>query len=203
MSGVIRSACLLGLLLGAALQQGPAIAQHSHPLPMARASVGTAAPEATLRDQDGQRLALKDLRGKAGLVAFIYTSCHHVCPLIVESVTATQQRAGKQGMGDLRAVYVTVDPEIDTPEVLKAYAARRSADLSTSVFLTGSEQELKPVWDGFGVKVKRLGRGLVDHPPLTFLVDAQGVIRYRYTGTMLDSEVVVADLRRAVQATAK
>jgi protein SCO1/2 len=195
---MIRTALALLGMLGAALPQGTAWAQPS----MARTQVGTAAPEGVLVDQDGRRFSLKELRGNAVLVAFIYTSCHHVCPLIFESVSAVQKRALSQGLRDVRSVFVTVDPEIDAPDVLKTYASRHSADLSITVFLTGSEQELRAVWDGFGIKIKRLGRGLVDHPPLTFLVDARGTVRYRYYGGILDTAAVVADLRDVLRATA-
>jgi protein SCO1/2 len=197
---LFRAALALGVL-GAALLQGAASAQR--PAETARQAVATAAPDVTLSDQDGRRFALKELRGKAVLVAFIYTSCHHVCPLTFESVGAVQKRAVSEGVRDVSSVFITVDPEIDTPEVLRAYASRRGVDFATTVFLTGSEAELRAAWDGFGIKVKRLGRGLVDHPPLTFLVDARGVVRYRYVGAVLDSDTVVADLRNVLQATAK
>jgi protein SCO1/2 len=195
----LRAALAHGML-GAALLHGTAWAQHPASDAMAKSSVNTAAPDAVLVDQDGRRFALKELRGKPAVVAFIYTSCHHVCPLIFDSVGAVQQRARSAGLRDVRSVFVTVDPEIDTPEVLKAYAGRRSADLASTVFLTGSAEELRAVWDGYGVKIKRLGRGLVDHPPLTFLLDAQGIVRYRYYGGVLDTEAVVADLRDILQA---
>ena len=197
---LFRTALALGVL-GAAVLQGAASAQR--PAETARLAVATAVPDVTLSDQDGHRFALKELRGKAVLVAFIYTSCHHVCPLTFESVGAVQKRAVSEGVRDVRSVFITVDPEIDTPEVLRAYAGRRGADLATTLFLTGSEAELRAAWDGFGIKVKRLGRGLVDHPPLTFLVDARGVVRYRYVGAVLDSDAVVADLRNLLQTTAK
>lgn len=188
-------------MLGAALLQNNAWGQQ--PAPMARAQMGKAAPDAALVDQDGRRFALSELRGKAVLVAFIYTSCHHICPLIFESVNAVQKRIRSEGVLDFSSVFVTVDPEIDTPEVLRAYASRRGADLSSTVFLTGNEEALRAVWDGYGVRIKRLARGLIDHPPMTFLVDADGTVRYRYPGAVLDTEAVVADLRSVSRATAK
>ncbi|MEK6592808.1 MAG: SCO family protein, partial [Pseudomonadota bacterium] len=120
-----------------------------------------------------------------------------------DSVSGVQKRAGEAGLRDLSAVFVTVDPEIDTPEILKAYALRRGADLSTTVFLTGRSEDLQTVWDGFGLKIKQLGRGLVDHPPLTFLADPDGVVRYRYVGSILDTAAVVVDLRNVLQTAAK
>lgn len=196
----IPGACALALLAGV-LPASSAWAQHS--APMARTQVAITAPDTVLVDQEGRRFALRELRGKAMLIAFIYTSCHHVCPLIFDSVSAVQKRAREEGLRDLSAVFVTVDPEIDTPAILKTYALRRGADLSTTVFLTGGSGDLQTVWDAFGLKIKRLGRGLVDHPPLTFLADANGVVRYRYFGGVLDSETVVADLRSILRTAAK
>jgi protein SCO1/2 len=200
----VRVALAAGVL-GAALASGAARAQqhgHGHGA-TDRAQEGRKVPEAALVDQDGRRFDLKELRGRVTLVAFIYTSCHHICPLIYDSVGAVQKRVRSEGMSGVRSVFVTVDPEIDTPEVLKAYAERRGADLATTVFLTESEPVLRAVWEGFGIQVKRQGRGLVDHPPVTFLVDARGFIRYRYIGTMLDVGAVTADLRSVLQATAR
>lgn len=196
----IPGACALALLLGV-LPPNSAWAQHG--APMARTQVAITAPDTLLVDQEGRRFAFKELRGKAVLVAFIYTSCHHVCPLIFDSVSAVQERARVEGLRDLSAVFVTVDPEIDTPAILKAYALRRGADLSTTVFLTGRSEDLQTVWNVFGLRIKQLGRGLVDHPPLTFLADAQGVVRYRYFGGVLDSEAVLADLRSILRTAAK
>ncbi|TAK50689.1 MAG: SCO family protein [Betaproteobacteria bacterium] len=188
----LAAACAL-TLLGGSLPPGFAWAQHG--APMARTVLTATTPETQLVDQEGRRFAFAELRGKAVLVAFIYTSCHHVCPLIFDSVSAVQARARAQGLRDIAAVFVTVDPEIDTPEILKRYAERRGADPATTAFLTGRDADLQAVWDAFGLRIRRLGRGLVDHPPLTFLADAQGTVRYRYLGTLLDSEVVLADLR--------
>ncbi len=170
--------------------------------PMARTEVATEAPGFVLTDQDGRRFGLHDLEGKPALVAFIYTSCPDVCPLIVGSVTAVQQRVKAAGAGDLACVFVTTDPEVDRPEVLKAYLARRGAILSSTTFLTGSPEELQAVWRGFGVRVTRRARGLVDHTPLTVLIDGRGVIRYRYLGGVLETETVLADSRKILMEAA-
>jgi len=199
----VRRLALIGaaIALGAGSPVSRGWAQQ--PEQVARKQVGNAAPDVVLVDQGGRRFALKDLRGRAILVAFIYTSCHHACPLIFDSVSAVKGRIRAEDRQHVAAVFVTVDAEIDTPEVLRAYAQRRGADLANTVFLTGSSEELRHAWEAFGVKVRRLGRGLVDHSPLTFLVDARGIVRYRYYGELLDTEAVVADLRNVLQSTAR
>ena len=196
--GSIRVGLVLGLssaaVLGAGHHETPA--QHAR---MARTQVATEAPDCVLTDQDGRRFALRDLRGKAILVAFIYTSCPDVCPLMFNAVTAVQRRVQAEGYGDVVSVFVTTDPEVDSPEVLKTFAMRRGSDLSATALLTGNSDELRAVWSGFGVKVTRLARGLVDHSPLTVLIDARGVIRYRYLGGVLQTEIVAADVRNVLK----
>jgi hypothetical protein len=101
------------------------------------------------------------------VVAFAYTTCVDVCPLIT---AALRQVQGKLSVDERKTSYlltVTTDPDIDSPKVLAGYAKRYGAELDAWSFLTGSETALKSVWKNFGVGVKRKGRGLVDHTPLT------------------------------------
>ena len=100
------------------------------------------------------------------------------------------------------SVFVTTDPEVDSPQVLKTFALRRSAAPSTTTLLTGNPDELRAVWSAFGVKVNRRARGLVDHSPLTVLIDARGVVRYRYLSGFPDAEIVAADVRNVLNGRA-
>lgn len=185
---VVVAGVLTGMVLGASLPAWPA-----EPSRMARMEVAKGAPASVLTDQDDRRFALHDVRGKAVLMSFIYTSCPDVCPLIFRAVTAVQKQVKAGGRDDLVCAFVTTDPELDVPKVLKAYATRQGADLSSTTFLTGSSEELQAVWQGFGVTVRRRARGLVDHTPLTVLIDKRGVVRYRYLGGALDTKIILDD----------
>jgi len=205
--GLLHAGLVLGILSGVVLGADPH-GSSAHPAtaapspPMARAQVATEAPDFVLIDQDGRRFALRDLRGKAVLVSFIYTSCPDVCPVMFYVVTEVQKRVQAEGSGDVVSVFVTVDPEIDSPEVLKTFALRRSVDLSATYLLTGKPDELQAVWTAFGAKVKRRSRGLVDHSPLTLLIDARGVMRYRYLSGFPDAEIIAADVRNVLKSRA-
>ena len=205
--GLRFAVLLLGILSGVALGADPhgSSAQHATPPPsppMARTQVATEAPDGVLTDQEGRRFAFRDLRGKAVLVSFIYTSCPDVCPVMFHVVTEVQKRVQAEGRGDVVSVFVTADPEIDSPQVLKAFALRRSADLSATYLLTGKPDELQALWSAFGVKIKRRARGLVDHSPLTVLIDANGVMRYRYLSGFPDAEIIAADVRNVLKSRA-
>ena len=203
--GLIHTGVVLSILSGVVLAAGPHGSQHAvpaPPAPMARTQVATEAPDFVLTNQDGGRFALRDLRGKAVLVSFIYTSCPDVCPVMFSVVTEVQQRVQAEGRGDVVSVFVTTDPEVDSPQVLKTFAMRRSAAPSTTTLLTGNPDELRAVWSAFGVKVNRRARGLVDHSPLTVLIDARGVVRYRYLSGFPDAEIVAADVRNVLNGRA-
>jgi protein SCO1/2 len=154
------------------------------------------APDFTLTNQEGLSVRLADLRGKPVLLCFIYTTCPDVCPLITADVVRVQALLKARGGPETFFLSVTTDPEVDRPEVMKAYAERHGADLTSWAFLTGTPAEVQAVWSAYGVKVRRRARGLVDHTGLTVLVDPQGRIRFRYRGWSLDGPAVVADIER-------
>jgi protein SCO1 len=168
---------------------------HLAPAKMVRQSIEGRAPELALIDQAGQPLSLKDLRGKVVLLTFTYGSCVDVCPLITAVMAALQQRLTAAERQQVFFLSVTTQPEVDTPAVLYAYANRLGVDLASWAFLTGHPQAVQEVWQAFGLTVKRRAKGGVDHPAWTFLIDREGMVRYRYLGSLLEVETILADMR--------
>ena len=184
----------LALLLSSTSLAGAASAPHSVTL-VERRQVNLPIDDFTLTDQAGNSFQFKTLRGKVVVVAFAYTTCADVCPLIT---AALRQVQSKLSVDERKASYlltVTTDPEIDSPKVLAGYAKRYGAELDGWSFLTGSETALKSVWKNFGVGVKRKGRGLLDHTPLTAIVDRHGVLRFAFISPSPDVAVVLKDIR--------
>ena len=144
--------------------------------------LNTKAPDFILLNQDGKSFDSATLRGKVVVVNFIFTTCTDVCPLFTAHF-AQLQRAFKNGpANDLFFVSITTDPEVDSPKVLKSYAQRYSVDFQNWAFLTGTDTQMKAVWKGFGVRVVRKGRGLVQHTSLTTVIDREGIRRFNYFG---------------------
>ncbi len=148
-----------------------------------------------LTDQNGRRVEFRKLRGKPVVINFMYTSCPDVCPLLTASLKILRDHMKPAESRDIRFLSVTADPEVDTPEVLKAYSKRHEADAPNWSWLTGEAGELAPVWQGFGVSVKRLARGLIEHTTLTVVADAEGFMRFAYFGSAPDPDVLLKDLR--------
>jgi protein SCO1 len=165
------------------------------PAQMVRQHIEGRAPELVLVNQSGQPLTLKELRGKVVLLTFTYSACAEVCPLITAAMAALQQRLTAAEQQQVFFLSVTTQPEVDTPAVLHTYANRLGADLASWAFLTGHPQAVQEAWQAFGLTVKRRAKGVVDHPAWTFLIDREGMVQYRYLGSLLEVETILEDMR--------
>ncbi len=153
------------------------------------------APGFTLTTQDDKRLSLDDLRGKVVVVTFIFASCAHTCPLLTSKMMTVQSRLGNEFGRNAYFVSVTVDPERDTPEVLKRYAQAHGAKFGGWSFVTGEPTEIREVARNYGVAYQEASGGAVDHTFLTSLVDRGGTLRVQYLGTRFDPDELLRDIR--------
>ncbi len=156
------------------------------------------APEFTLTNQDGKRLALKDLRGKVLAITFIFASCADTCPLLTAKMAGIQNRLGADFGPKVHFVSITVDPERDTPEILKQYAEAHQANSAGWAFLTGTPAEIREVAKRYGIYYKKTPRGDVDHTFLTSLVDQNGILRVQYMGVKFNPDEMLRDLQSLV-----
>ncbi|MGZ8444226.1 MAG: SCO family protein [Candidatus Binatia bacterium] len=149
----------------------------------------------TLVDQNAREFKFGQLAGRVVVVAFAYTTCPDVCPLITAALRQVQSGLTPEERKKVFLLTITTDPEIDSPKVLAGYGKRYGADFTNWSFLSGDQAALQKVWKNFGVGVKRKGRGLVDHTPLTAVVDRQGRMRLAYVGPAPDAKAVLKDVR--------
>jgi protein SCO1/2 len=154
-----------------------------------------AAPEFTLTGQSGERVALADLRGKVLAVTFIYATCKDTCPVLTAKMAVIQRKLGADFGPRVRFVSITVEPEVDTPAVLKAYAKAHGADVAGWSFLTGSSAEIQDTVKRYGAFAKRVRPGDVDHLFLTSLIDRKSMLRVQYLGYRFDPDEMLRDLR--------
>ena len=156
--------------------------------------IGTA-PDFVLTNQDGGRVSLAESTGTVRAVTFIYATCKDTCPLLTAKMAVMQQKLGADFGKRVRFVSITVEPEIDTPVVLKAYAEKFGADPAGWSFLTGKSEEIQDVVRKYGAFAKRVKPGDVDHLFLTSLIDRRGVLRVQYLGYRFDADEMLRDLR--------
>jgi protein SCO1 len=162
-------AFVLAVLLGYSMWRG------SERRDVGQLPVIRAVPDFTLTDQDGKIVTKDDLRGKIWIADFIFTRCQGPCPLMTARMLEMQRALVKAP--EIKLVSVTVDPEHDTPEVLKAYAAANKADPERWKFLTGDKAVIeKLVTEGFMQHLAE-ENGEPVHGTMFLVVDGNGMVR--------------------------
>ena len=157
------------------------------------------APDFALTSQDGVPVKLTDFRGKVIAVAFIFTMCTETCPVLTPMMSFVQDRLGADFGKKIVFLSITVDPERDTPEVLKEYAQAFGANSAGWSFLTGEPAAVREVARRYGVFAAKAPNGNVEHTFLTSIVDQRGVLRVQYLGVRFDPEEFRRDLLSLLQ----
>jgi protein SCO1/2 len=153
------------------------------------------AKELNLTDADGKPRQLADFKGKVTVVFFGYTQCPDVCPTTLLELAQVKKGLGADG-ARVQGVFVTVDPERDTPELLKAYVSNFGADF---VALRGTLEQTKATAKSFKVFYSKVpGKTetsyTVDHTAGSYVFDAQGRVRL-FTRYGMGAEALTSDLK--------
>lgn len=153
------------------------------------------AQDLDLPDVDGRRRHIADFRGKVVVVFFGYTQCPDVCPTTMLELASVKQALGSDG-ARVQGVFVTIDPERDTVEVLKAYVANFSPDF---VALRGSLEETVAAARRFKVfYAKAPGQTAttysMDHTAGSYIFDARGKVRL-FTRYGIGAQALQSDLK--------
>jgi len=139
------------------------------------------APEIELTQANGNNFRLSDVRGKIVMLFFGYTSCPDVCPTTMAELKQALEKLGNQA-DQVQVLYVTVDPQRDTPERVQEYVDHFNPSF---IGLSGSESELTTVWNDYGifreiVNGKSAAGYLVNHTARVTLIDQQGNLRVSF-----------------------
>jgi len=131
-----------------------------------------------LPDHNGQVRSLKDFSGKAVVMFFGFTQCPDVCPTSMVELAEVKKLLGKDG-DKLQGLFVTVDPERDTPEVLKAYMGNFDP---TFLALRGTPEQLAAMAKDFKIYYKKVDGKTptsytMDHSAASYVYDPQGRLR--------------------------
>ena len=114
-----------------------------------------AAPPFELTDVDGRHIQLSDLDGQVVIIFFGYTSCPDVCPVTLTDFLRIREQLGSNAQ-EVSFVFVTVDPERDTPERMKKYLTNFDPEI---IGLTGTRAELESIWASYGVYEAKMEGG--------------------------------------------
>jgi protein SCO1/2 len=147
----------------------------------------------------GQRLQLGELRGKARVVVMHYTACEYACPLLISLVQNIEKALAPDVLGKVGFVFVTFDPERDTPAVLKTFSDKMHLDLQRWTLLHGQPDDVLELAVLLGVKYKKDQSGGLAHSNVITVLNAAGEIVYRHTGLYHPIADTLAAITRVTQ----
>jgi protein SCO1 len=148
---------------------------------------GVRAPDFRLRDQDGEPVSMRALRGRPVAVTFLYTTCRETCPAQAQTLRGAMDLLGH----DVPALAVAVDPPRDTPARARAFLARQRVSGRID-FVLGTRAQLAALWKGFAIRPQSV---TVEHQSRFTLVDKRGYQRVGYPGSEATPERLAHDLR--------
>lgn len=136
-------------------------------------------PDFELTDQNNKKITHKDMLGKVYLVEFFFSKCPTICPVMNSNMRAIEEEINNSDFG---IISISIDPENDTPEVLKQHADRIGVRSPNWHFLTGDRTYIGNLADKFNIYVgdeEDEGESL-NHSGMIALVDKEGNVRCRY-----------------------
>jgi protein SCO1/2 len=152
----------------------------------ARMPEGVRAPGFFLRNQDGERVSMRALRGGPVIVTFLYSTCEDTCPLQAQTIKGALNDLGE----DVPALAIAVDPPRDTPESARRFLAEQRMTGRLD-FVLGSRAELRPLWRGYAIRPQSVTR---EHTGRFVLVDSRGFQRIGFPLDQATPERLAHDL---------
>ncbi len=144
-----------------------------------------------LVDEDGKRRSDADFRGKLMLVYFGYTYCPDICPTTLQTMGQALDELG-DGADKVAPLFITVDPDRDTPDHLKGYTEQFNPRI---LGLTGSPQEIADAARVYRVYYRKSGSGfdyLMDHSSIVYLMDRNGHYLTHFTADASADDIATA-----------
>ena len=168
-------------------------------LDISQAAIGREVGDYSLRDTRGQPFSLSQLKGKPLVISMIYTSCHHICPMITknlgEAIDVAQEALGEDSFA---VVTVGFDWRVDTPERMRQFASGQGAQgVPNWHFLATEAGVVDDLSDNLGFLFYPSAKGF-DHLAQATIIDANGVIYRQVYGVDVEMTAIVEPLKELV-----
>lgn len=141
--------------------------------------------------QDGEDIELKDLQGKVVAMVMIYTSCQAACPRLVADMRNLEKQIPENIKDQVQYVFVSIDPEVDTPERLKDFAKENQMEDDKWLFLRGSEEATREFAAVLAVNYKRISPIDFSHSNIISVFDKGGELAHQKEGLGVDSKETI------------
>src|SRR5690554_390957 len=141
--------------------------------------------------QDGKDIELKDLQGKVLAMVMIYTSCKAACPRLVADMRNIDKQIPKDKKGDVQYVFVSIDPETDTPERLADFAKENQMEDDKWLFLRGTEEDTREFAAVLAVNYKRISPMDFSHSNIISVFNQGGELVHQQEGLGVNNKETV------------
>lgn len=151
--------------------------------------------------QDGKDIELKDLQGNVLVMVMIYTSCKAACPRLVADMRNIEERVEGKNLDKVKYVLVSIDPEVDTPERLKAFAKENKMDGPQWIFLRSNEEDTREFAATLAVNYKKISPMDFSHSNIISVFNTKGELDYQQEGLGVDYAPTVTAIEKQLALT--
>ena len=142
-------------------------------------------------NQNGEEIELKDLQGKVVVMVMIYTTCKAACPRLVADMRNIEKQVPEEKKDDVQYVFVSIDPETDTPERLKAFSKENEMEGDKWLFLRGTEADTREFAAVLAVNYKEISPMDFSHSNIISVFDHRGEMVHQQEGLGVNNKETV------------
>ena len=153
---------------------------------------------ATWTNQEGQQLQLEELKGSILVMVMIYTQCKAACPRLVADMRNLESKIAEEDLDKLKFVLVSIDPEYDTPDRMKAFAKENRMEEDHWLFLRGDEETTMEFAAVLAVNYKRISPIDFTHSNIISVFDEEGVLVHQREGLGVDNGETLTAIQEEV-----
>ncbi len=152
----------------------------------------------TWTTQEGKTIELKELQGNVLVMVMIYTSCKAACPRLVADMRHIEEKVTGKNKENVKYVLVSIDPEVDTPERLKAFAKENKMDGNQWLFLRSSEDNTREFAATLAVNYKKISPIDFSHSNIISVFNTKGELDYQQEGLGIDYEPTIKEIEKQI-----
>ena len=145
-----------------------------------------------------ERIKLQELQGDVLVMVMIYTSCTAACPRLVADMRNIEEQLPEATKEHVKMVFVSIDPETDTPERLKTFAKERSMDKDPWIFLRSTEENTREFAAVVAVNYKEINPMTFSHSNIISVFSPRGELLYQQEGLGVNSDETIQNIETAV-----
>lgn len=141
--------------------------------------------------QNGNDIELKDLKGEVLVMVMIYTSCQAACPRLVADMRSIEEQLPAATKGKVKLILVSIDPEVDTPERLKAFSIENKMEGNQWLFLRSTEQNTREFAAVLAVNYKKISPLDFSHSNIISVFNKEGELVHQQEGLNVNNSETV------------